>query len=254
MPSTGQSPSWRWPLKSCGADTVCTSRPIEGVWPTIQPGEAIMVESLAAEQIVIKAVAVERDAYSIGLAARRARMGRIFHARACVRFGLESSAYRAKRSCKARAARRVPTLVALIVFCVALPTLSSAGVAVTNVATGNYTSGNDCSITSFNASTGSPNLILLAIALINGSVQSAPVFNTIIPQTFTLVGSLLVGGNTGVLYVYKLGLIVPSTASITISLNGASGCVSGAVAFSGVALVGTQRTNSCSASCTVTAS
>ena len=129
-----------------------------------------------------------------------------------------------------RAARRV----ALIVFCVALPTLSSAVVAVRNVATGNFTSGNDCSITSLDASTGSPNLILLAIALINGSVSSAPVFNT------TPAANLHPGWNpcrqqqSGVLYVYRLGPgITAGTASITISLNGASGCVSGAVAFSG---------------------
>ena len=212
-------------------------------------------ERVAAEQIIGRVVAVERDACSIGLAARRARMGRIFHVCACVRFGLESSTYRVKRSCIARASRRVPTLVALIVFCVALPTLASAGVAVTNVATGNYTSGNNCSITLLNASTGSPNLILLAIALINGSVQSAPVFNTTTPQTFTQIGTMVGTNNNGELFVYRLGpSITAGTASITISLNGASGCVSGAVAFSGVASVGTQGTNSCSASCTTTAS
>ena len=172
-----------------------------------------------------------------------------------VRLGLERRASRVKRSCMARAARRVPTILALVVSFGVLPTLASAGVSVTNAATGNYTSGNDCSVTSFNASTGSPNLILLAVALINGSVQSAPVFNTTTPQTFTLVGSLLVGGNNGVLYVYELGpSITAGTASITISLNGASGCVSGAVAFSGVASIGTKVTNSCTASCTTTAS
>jgi len=185
-------------------------------------------------------------------------MSRAFHVSAYVRFGLESGTYGVKRSCMSRtfrASRRIPTLVALIVLGVALSTLASASVAVTKVATGNYTSGNDCSITSFNASIGSPNLILLAVALINGSVQSAPVFNTTSAQTFTLIGSLLVGGNNGVLYVYKLGpSITAGTASITISLNGASGCVSGAVAFSGVASVGTQVTNSCSASCTTSAS
>ena len=213
-------------------------------------------EPAQAKQIIgKKVVAAERDGHRIDLATRRARMGRTFHVCAGVRLGLDRRAYRVKRSCTTRAARHVATIVALIVFCVALPTLASAEVAVTNVATGNYTSGNDCSITSLNASTGSPNFILLAVALINGSVQSAPVFNTTTPQTFTLVGSLLVGGNNGVLYVYKLGpSITAGTASITISLNGASGCVSGAVAFSGVASVGTQVTNSCTASCTTTAS
>ena len=117
---------------------------------------------------------------------------------------------------------------------------------MTNVATGNYTSGNNCSITSLNASTGSPNLILLAIALINGGVSSAPVFNTSTPQTFTQIGTMVGGNNIGELFVYRLGpSITAGTASITISLNGASGCVAGAVAFSGVASVGTQVTNSC---------
>jgi hypothetical protein len=137
-----------------------------------------------------------------------------------------------------KTSRRVPTLAALIISCVVSPTLASAGVAVTNVATGNSTSGN-CNITSLNASTGSPNLILLAVALLNGSVSSAPIFNTTTPQTFTQIG------NIGELFVYRLGpSITAGTASITISENGTSGCVAGAVAFSGVASVGTQATNS----------
>jgi len=154
----------------------------------------------------------------------------------------------------ARASRRVHKLIALIVFCVALPTLASASVAVTQVATGNYTSGNDCSITSLDANTGNPNVILLAIALINGSVSSAPVFNTSSPQTFTQIGTIVGTDNNGELFVYRLGpSITTGTASITISLNGASGCVSGAVAFSGVASVGAQVPNSCTSSCTTTA-
>jgi hypothetical protein len=156
-----------------------------------------------------------------------------------------------------RTSRRVPTLVALVISCVVSATLASAEVVVTNVATGNYTSGNDCSITSLNASTGSPNLILLAVALINGSVSSAPVFNTSTPQTFTLIGTMVGSNNIGELFVYQLGPnITPGTASITItiSLNLASGCVAGAVAFSGVASVGTQVTNSCIVVCTNTAS
>jgi hypothetical protein len=147
-----------------------------------------------------------------------------------------------------KTSRRVPTLVALIISCVVSPTLASAGVAVTNVATSNFTSGNNCSITSLNASTGSPNLILLAVALINGSVSSTPVFNTTTPQTFTQIGTMVGTNNIGELFVYGLGPtgFTTGTASITISLNGASGCVAGAVAFSGVASLGTQVTSSCS--------
>ena len=145
---------------------------------------------------------------------------------------LKSRTCRVKRSSMSRTSRRVPTLVALIISCVVSPTLASAGVAVTNVATGNYTSGNNCSITSLNASTGSPNLILLAVALINGSVSSAPVFNTSTPQTFTQIGTMVGSNNIGELFVYQFGQYLPlSTASITISLNGASGCVLSALAF-----------------------
>ncbi len=182
-------------------------------------------------------------------------MGRAFRVCAAVCLGLDQRAYRVKPNSMARAARRARTIVAVIVFCVALPTLASAEVAVTKVATGNYTSGNDCSIPSLDASTGSPNLILLAIALINGSVSSAPVFNTTTPQTFTQIGTMVGTNNLGELFVYKLGpSITAGTASITISLNGASGCVAGAVAFSGVASIGTQVTNSCIGLCTTTAS
>ena len=213
-------------------------------------------EPAQAKQIIgKKVVAAERDGHRIVFATRRARMGRTFHVCAGVRLGLDRRVYRVKRSCTTRAARHVATIFALIVFCVALPTLTRAGVAVTNVATGNYTSGNDCSITSLNAGTGSPNLILLAVALINGSVSSAPVFNTTTPQTFTQIGTMVGTNNIGELFVYKLGpSITAGTASITISLNGASGCVSGAVAFSGVASVGAQVTNSCLLVCTTNAS
>jgi len=146
-----------------------------------------------------------------------------------------------------RTSRRVPALVALIISCVVSPTLASAGVAVTNVATGNYTSGTNCSITSLNASTGSPNLILLAVALISGSAPSAPVFNTTTPQTFTQIGSMVGTSSLGELFVYRLGpSITAGTASISISLSSSSACVAGAVAFSGVASLGTQGTNSCS--------
>ena len=212
-------------------------------------------ELVQDRQVLGKVIAVERSGHSIDLTTRRDRTSRTFHVWACVRFGLANRAYRVKRSCMTRAARRVPTIVALIVSCVALPNLASAAVAVTNVATGNFTSGNNCSTASLNASTGSPNLILVAIALHNGSVSSAPVFNTTSPQTFTQVGSFVGTNNQGLLYVYQLGPgITAGTATITISLSGASGCVSGAVAFSGVGSVGTQVTNSCSASCTTAAS
>jgi len=173
-------------------------------------------------------------------------MSRTFHVCAGVRFGLERRAHRVRRSRMARTARRAPRIVALIVFCGILSPLASAVVAVRNVATSNFTSGNDCSIASLDASTGSPNLVLLAIALINGTVQSAPVFNTTTPQTFTQIGSVVGTNNIGELFVYRLGPgITAGTASITISLMGASGCVAGAVAFSGVASLGTQVTNSC---------
>src|SRR6202034_2179957 len=112
-----------------------------------------------------------------------------------------------------------------------------------------------CNITSFNASTGSPNLILLAIAVIGDTVQSAPVFDTTTPQPFTLLASFSAEGG-GFLSVYQLGpSITDGTASITISLSGTTtGCISGAVAFSGVASVGTPVTKSCLAGCTTSAS
>ena len=137
-------------------------------------------------------------------------------------------------------------IATLVAFWVSLPTRANAVVAVSQVAKSSFTSGNDCSIAVLNASTGSPNLVLLAVALINGSVQSAPVFNTTPAQTFTQIGTVVGTNNTGELFVYRLGPgITSGTASITISLMGASGCVSGAVAFSGVASLGTQVTNSC---------
>jgi Peptidase family C25 len=174
-------------------------------------------------------------------------MNRTFNVCAGVLFGLERMAHGVRRSCVVRAACRGARIVALFVFCGALSTLATAVVAVRNVATSNFTSGNDCSITSLNASTGSPNLVLLAVALINGSVQSAPVFNTTPAQTFTPIGTVVGTNNIGELFVYRLGpSITAGTASITISLMGASGCVAGAVAFSGVASLGTQVTNSCS--------
>ena len=88
----------------------------------------------------------------------------------------------------------------------------------------NFTSGNNCSITSLDASTGSPNLVLLAIALVNGSVQSAPVFNTTPAQTFTQIGTMVGTNNIGELFVYRLGpSITGGTASITIFLVGCFG-------------------------------
>lgn len=225
----------------------------ERVWLTCGDAGRGEREPVAAEQILGKVVAVERDGRSIDLASRKAKIKhsiRVLALRCKHWIGFLPIAKRAKRAF----ARRFPAIVALIVFCGVLPTLASAEVAVWNVATGNYTSGSTCNITSFNASTGSPNLILLAVAVIGETVNSA-VFNTTPPQNFTLLATFSAGGG-GFLSVYRLGpSITDGTASITVSLSGATtGCISGAVAFSGVASVGTPVTNSCLASCTTTAS
>jgi len=163
--------------------------------------------------------------------------------------------YWAQRTCAFRAARGLALIVTLVAFCITSPSRANAVVGITNVATSSFTSGNDCSIASLDATTGGPNLIILAIALHNGNMSSAPVFNTAVPQTFTQIGTMVGTNNKGELFIYKLGpVFLAGTASITISLSGASGCVAGAVAFSGVLSVGTQVSNSCNASCTSPAS
>jgi hypothetical protein len=108
-----------------------------------------------------------------------------------------------------------------------------ANIAVTASVSVSANSGNNCTISGLDASTGAPNWILVSISGTNANSFGTPTTTNLGSPTVALITSTVSTGAR--LAIWRVtGFTQNTGASITITTSGASGWVCGAVALSGV--------------------
>jgi Peptidase family C25 len=182
-------------------------------------------EAVQEQQILGKVVAVERNGHSIDLGGRWAK----------IRCSTRSFARLARHWGETFGGVRGAGVFLLVSVLVAVcPSVARANVAITKQASTNASGGgNTCTISSFDANTGSPNLILIGMTFLNNNgITSVTSSSGTVAAVQTLTG---VSSNAFVA-IYKVTAFTNGSLTLQGNFNGANGFVCGAVAFSGVNL------------------
>ena len=207
-------------------------------------------EPVAAKQLLGKVLAVEREGRNIDLTSRRAKMKHFM--RTCA-LSLKSSIILSKlirqRNTQACSSKRCTFLVVVALMC---PAIMKGSVAVTNQAS-NIANGSSISITSFNAITGVPNLLLVGVAMNDGNNHkvTSVTWGTILPQSFSCVVAITDNnmGSCGTaasashvrMEIWSLLFPVTLTSTVTVTLDATEQVAIGVVAFSGVTSLGSSN-------------
>jgi hypothetical protein len=189
-------------------------------------------EEVQEHQVFGKVVSVERNGQSIDPGGRLAKMRScaISFARLAHRLAAKAGGYHC-------AGMFLLVSASVAVF----PNAARASIAVTNAAsTVAITRGpTSCTLSNFDASTGSPNLILIALTFDNVSQVTSVTSSS---GTVSVVQSLFGVNNIAELAIFQVTGFSNATLTFTANFNGTNGFVCGAVAFSGVSSVGNPWT------------